>query len=695
MALSTKVLVQGEARDQGLAFDIVTKVEIRSALSRLFEVVVEVHHPDPALDLDAVVGRNVFVDFPEEPFLKKLDGIVREARQLTAEPGFVSVYELVIAPPHWLLGRRRDCRIFQHLTVPDIVSAVLDGYGGSIPSRPLVSTLHAPEAREYCVQYEETDHDFVFRILAEEGLVWLHDHHQGTGAPGERRDTNADDVTLLDDTRAQPVHCSVEYNPAANLSSSASQAEGRTRPEIYHVAIAAGVETSRVTLGDYNYENPAVVLRETARETKLSASETELETYDYEVGRFRDSAPGAAAAERDLRATRAGRKTFLCKSSFLLAPGTRFSLKSSPWGDLDLLVVGCDASWSFRQDSSSAQLSTSLLCIPAAVPFRPKRLPRPRIYGTQTAFVVGKKAGQDEIDVDASGRVKVHFNWDRRKTSFEGVPTRYIRVSQPWAGQGHGMTLVPRVGDELVIAFLDGDPDEPIVVGRVHNPIYPDPLNFADPDQHTISTWKSKSSPRDPSSSEDRYNLVMMQDKSGEELLKLRAQRDFEHDTLHDSRTFVGHDQTIQVVGGQSTSAGSISMSSGSTITESAKTDFKMNAGASMSLDAGTDMSLHAAGALKATAGQKIEATSPTVLVKGEGICSVHGGNLHLHGEGNTFVSAGALVNVAGAQVQIVAGGSTVTLTKGGDVIIAAAASVQITASGTVTVKGGEVDLNC
>lgn len=158
-------------------------------------------------------------------------------------------------------------------------------------------------------------------------------------------------------------------------------------------------------------------------------------------------------------------------------------------------MIRCDATGTFRQSTSSAHVDNDLVCIPAASPFRPRRRPRPRIYGTQTAFVVGKQVGQDEIDVDASGRVKVHFNWDRRKTSFEGKPTRHIRVSQPWAGQGYGMTLVPRVGDELVVAFLDGDPDEPIVVGRVHNPVYPDPLNFKDPDQHTVSIWKSRSSP--------------------------------------------------------------------------------------------------------------------------------------------------------------------------------------------------------
>jgi type VI secretion system secreted protein VgrG len=687
MALSVTITLRSEDRDGlALAFEIVTKVRLRAALSRLFEIVLEVHHPDPALDLDAIVGRSSFIDFPAEPFLKKLDGIVREARQLTAEPSFVSVYELTIVPSHWLLTQRRDCRIFQDQTTPEILLSVLREYGMAIQGKPVATLLDEPESREYCVQYDETDHDFVFRVLAEDGLVWLFNHHQGKGAAGEARSTEADDVWIVDDTRQQPRHCTVAYNPSANLSTGVSQAAGRTAPEVHHVELTSGVRTSRVTLADYNYENPMHVLREGASVKQLPASEAPLEAHTYEVGRYREEKAGRAAAERDLQATRATRRTYRCKSSFLLAPGTRFLLEHSPWGDLDLLVVECESTATFQQSTSKSHVDHTLSCIRADTPYRPRRSPKPRILGTQTAFVVGKQVGQDEIDVDAVGRVKVHFNWDRRQSSFQGKPTRFIRVSQPWAGQGHGMTLVPRVGDELVVAFLDGDPDEPIVVGRVHNPVYPDPLSLSDPNQHTVSTWKSKSSPRDPSSDEDRFNLVMMQDKSGEELLKLRAQRDFEHDTLHDSRTEVGHNQNIHVVGGQSTSAGSVSISSGSTITETAATRFSMDAGANMFLHAkeglsqvsdttvdiaaGTEMNVSSGTVMNVAAGSKIEMASPTFYVRG-GVVSVHGGKLYLHGTGGAHLSAATEVVVVGGTVNIRAAG------------------------GTVNVSGSEINLNC
>jgi type VI secretion system secreted protein VgrG len=673
----------------------VTRFELREAMSELFELTVELLLPEPALDMKSVVGQLVRVALTDEPFQREIEGIVRRARQLSSEPTGTSRYEIIVVPPLWLTTRRKDHRIFQDLSVIDIVGKVLEGYDGRIDVAKNLCGDHPP--REYTVQYGETDHDFLFRILAEEGITSFFDHDQQLTSQPAQSQSPGSRWTLLDDTTAMSLELdgAIPFVPATG--------QNFTRPHVLALVMTSDIETSTVALRDYDWEKPSFVLKSEIETTDpLFAREGKLEAYGYEVGLFATDGTGTQRTTEILQSERALRRTFACETSFALAPGTRMGISGHPSDEVngDALVIRSRVS-AHVEPGGGARMSHVLECIPASTFYRPRRRPKARIYGTQTAFVVGKQLSKDEIDVDKFGRVKVHFTWDRRDTSFEGKPTRFIRVSHGWAGQGYGFVMLPRVGDEVIIAYLEGDPDEPIIVGRVHNTVYTTPLNLADASEHTVSMWKSKSSPADPGSSEDRFNLVRMQDKSGAEMLELRAQRDFKHETLHDSNAKVGNNQSVSVTGSQSTSAGSISMSSGSTVSISASTSISETAGSTMTLHAasgltetsdstvaiaaGSTLGMSSGAAMSIGAGGHMDLTAPSITSSAEGTSVTQGGIVVVISKGKVTVHGGGDVEVSS--------GSKVTVSA--PVVTVTAPTVNVNGSGTVNITGGSVNLNC
>ncbi|WP_437736671.1 type VI secretion system Vgr family protein [Sorangium sp. So ce1335] len=501
----------------------VHQIDYRDALNELFELTLDVTSTDPEVDLSGVVGEEIVVELKGEPFLKRVQGIVRRVRQLSAEPTGVSRYELVVVPPLWLTTRGSDHRIFQNLTADDVARVVVGAYGGRIPAPcSLIASPDRP-AREYRVQYGETDFDFMFRALSEEGLISYFDHGSGSSDW-----VLAEDTAFTDDGAPR-----VRFVPPVGVGMSAPE------PTVSFIAITSSIETSMVTVRDYDFRKPEYVLEQRA-ETSQEAfvREATLERYEFSTNRFAAATEkhGEALARRYLEEARSERRTFECHTSFALAAGGRFTVEAHPRADVNgqLLVVRSRCTVAEGADGRPVRRHV-LVCVPAVDPWRPARRPRPRILGTQTAFVVGNKAGVDEIDVDEHGRVKVEFRWDRRDLH-EGNPTRFVRVSQGWAGLDYGMVMLPRVNEEVIIAYLDGDPDEPVIVGRLHNAWSVAPLKL--PAEKTRSIWKSKTSPGG-----EGFNQIMMEDKKGEELLELHAHRD--------NLVTVGATQTVDVGGDQ------------------------------------------------------------------------------------------------------------------------------------------------
>ncbi|MEP7123528.1 MAG: type VI secretion system tip protein TssI/VgrG, partial [Byssovorax sp.] len=431
----------------------VQRYELREAMSTLFELTIEVLSSDPAIDMAAVVGQPVAVRFDDEPFASELRGVVRHAAQLTAVPTGDSKYTWIIVPALWFTTQRRDTRIFQDLTSAEIIALVLTDpvYGGRI--LPAVEHLVGDETtREYCVQYGETDHDFLFRLLAEDGNASFFDRANGS------------EFTLIASTRraVDLVGAPVPFSDPSNLNPIV--AKDPTAPRVTAVTLAAGITTSAATIRSWDFERPALVLEEksAAPGVRLLPNEVGLETYTFEPGTVdRSPSAGQRASER-LQSLRDTARTLVCEASFALPPGSRFTLADHPRADLniDLLVVEAVAIVDFGGGSTR-----TLTCLDLREFFIPAQRPKPRIHGAQSAIVVG--APGQEIDVDKLGRVQVEFHWDRRDLHMG--TTRRVRVAQGWAGAGFGFVMLPRVGDEVIVTYLDGDPDEPIIVGRVHN----------------------------------------------------------------------------------------------------------------------------------------------------------------------------------------------------------------------------------
>lgn len=378
MALDVTLSFPNVAGAGPIAGIVVHRWQLREALSELFELSLLLASTDPALDLHAVIGETVTVQFAHEPVQTQIEGLVRGVRQLSAGAGAVpgaTDYEITIVPPLWLTTRRRDHRIFEDRSVLEIAAEVVAGYGQRIPAPVLRA---AAEKREYVVQYGETDHDFLARILADEGITWFFDH-ESRGA-----------WTLVDDTTQKciPAPSDTHFLPPSNLSA--------LPPHVFQVTVAARVETSASTTRDFTYENVKAPLDEQGEPTRpgtgrmgvddLFTREQDLEAYVFEVGKYATEAEGKERATRLLQALRAAGRLYTMEANFSLGPGRQITLTEHPRGDCNgtflvtrVRVIEDDGASPSGDPVTKQHL---LECIPASVPFRPLPFPKTRIHAT-------------------------------------------------------------------------------------------------------------------------------------------------------------------------------------------------------------------------------------------------------------------------------------------------------------------------
>jgi type VI secretion system secreted protein VgrG len=645
---------------------VVRRFELHEAMSDIFDLTVEALSTDPALVEGAFVGQAVTVALDDEPFVRKVTGIVQAMDQHSAVNGGNSRYAWTIVPPLWLTTRRRDCRIFQHKSAPEIVDAVLadPSYAGRIPSP--AKQLGGHEILAYVVQYDETDWEFISRILADAGISSWFDH------------TNGSRWTLTDDTPGTAPDVTGGAIPFADPSNMNTSGASLVRPHVLTARITSKVETSAVTLRDYDFEKPGFLLQ-AKREVVGAATftnEAQLEAYGFGVGKFRAQAPGDVRARTLLEADRSARRRILCTASFALPPGTRFTLADHPRDDLADAFLVVRARTVVDPDERSTH---ELELMELARPFRPARCPKPRIYGTQTAFVVGAQG--EEIDVDTYGRVEVEFRWDRRDTHSAGA-SRRVRVSQGWAGAGFGFVMLPRVGEEVVIAYLDGDPDQPLIVGRVHNALVTSPLSL--PGQKTVSVLRTRSSPNS-----DGYNQILLDDAAGAERFEMHAQLDSKHvverdassstgrnaarsvavndsgkvggnqtsDVAGDQASSVGGNQTSTVGGDQASTVGGNQTSAvGGNRTSTVGGNETSSTGGNHTSGVGGARDINIGGATTVT-GKTVKVDVGDTTIDVDGTLDVGAGSMDLHSDGTITINA--------TTIKLVAGGSTLTMTGG------------------------------
>ena len=464
------------------------------AISQPFNFQLEIASEEGELNFADIIGKHALLTCHGPDDIERYaNGIISRIEQLTSGRRFTT-YQLELVPQIALLGYRYNSRIFQNLTVQDIIQQVLND--ASIPGDQYNFALQgAYEPREYCVQYRESDLNFISRLMEEEGIFYFFEHSEET-----HKMVIADNVSAHQEIMAP---AQVLYRVPTTLVADQEQ--------VMHFRYSEAIQSGTVVLRDFNFKKPALNLES----QKQADIETELEVYDF-PGEFQEPGRGDQLAGVRLETLRAAKKTGMGQSNCKrLVPGYRFTLTDHPRDEInqEYLITGLTQSASQPQaveegaGGAGGSYSNQFQCIPAAVPFRPMpRARKPLMEGVQTAIVVGPEG--EEIYTDEHGRIKVQFHWDRQGENNENSSC-WIRVSQVWAGASWGAMYIPRIGQEVIVNFIEGDPDRPIITGRVYHGTNraPHPL----PGSKTKSTIKSHTSPED-----DTYNELLMEDKQGE-----------------------------------------------------------------------------------------------------------------------------------------------------------------------------------
>jgi type VI secretion system secreted protein VgrG len=461
-----------------------------------------------------------------------INGYVSRFRQGDTDDRMFTHYRAEVVPWLWFLTRQADCRIFQNLTPPDIISQVFNLFGVKDFRTSLKATY--PEL-DYCVQYRETSFNFVSRLMEEYGIFYYFDHTvQGKHT-----------MVLADQSSALPVCSSspVSYDTVVG---------GLDDPEAasdWHVE--QELRTGKYTVTDYNFTTPSTsLLANNPTVVSLSASQG-LELFDY-PGLYSTKDQGDTVAKLRMQEEEASHMVVSGSSNCRgLASGYMFQLKNHYRADQNdnYVITEVRHSASVGQTYTAAgtayeTYSNHFTCIPSSVAYHPPRVtPKPFVQGPQTALVVGKVG--EEIWVDKYGRVIVQFYWDRLGQKNENSSC-WIRVSQPWAGGNWGSIWIPRIGQEVIVSFEEGDPDRPLITGRVYNAGQMPPYTL--PDYQTRSTFMSRSSKGGGAAN---YNELRFEDKMGDEQIFINAEKDMDLRVEKDSREFIGANRHLIVTTNQ------------------------------------------------------------------------------------------------------------------------------------------------
>jgi len=526
---------------------VVGRMTLYEAIGEPYGLELHIGVRAPDYDGLALLGQDLVLTMEREGGgIRRLAGIVREVREGVQGAANLRDHEgahveCVVVPALWMLSRRRDTRIFQDKTANDIVKEVLEEALGPY-GREVELDCQTRPTREYCVQYAETDLDFVHRLMEEEGFFYFFDH-EGDVEKLVVVDTNDAAVQL-----PVPAGGVVEYIPG--------DAVVRGSEPINLVDRRHRTTTTRVVIGDWVWTRATMPF--SAEQRATDGAGRDRESYEHGWGRSLTLSDysGTSYSADDSEAQKQVRHEAHVRDTLTIegvgrvsgmTPGMRFELTGHP-------VLGMDGEYLvvrvIHQNTPAGSLVATggggdsdeyhnrFECLPLDTPFRlPRRTPKPRITGIQTAVVTGP--GGEEIHPDEHGRIKVQFHWDRDGQNDENSSC-WIRVEQAWAGPGWGFWWVPRIGMEVVVQFVDGDPDRPLVTGSVYNASNPTPYGL--PDEKTKSTIKSNSSLGGGGFNEFRY-----EDAAGSEEIFTHAQKDYNEVVENDHTTDVGNDQTITV----------------------------------------------------------------------------------------------------------------------------------------------------
>jgi type VI secretion system secreted protein VgrG len=704
------ILASGDALD-------VRAFTVHERISALFSISVTAVSESPDLDFEATIGKEarfeIHAGLAGAVRTRVWTGICKEVREAAVEARGLSTYEVEIVPALWLACQRRNHRMFQLLSDVDIAVRLLSEWG----IEPDLRLTAYYKKRKYRVQYGESDYAFVCRLLEDSGVSFFF-----TGDSGESR------LVLSDAPETSDLR-----DPRIPFRDEPGDVD---REHVTRVRAGRRVRPGRYTLRDHDYRRPPSY-RLMASAAAESAVEQQLERFHYtpgaflfesdrgdptpaadDRGRYRtDEAEAAAIVQRRLEAERS--EAFSCtfeSNAVDLAPGLVFGMVDHPRKELGddrrLLVVEARLHGEVGRHFAVEAEARS-----AAIRFRPPLVtPKPKTNGVESATVVGP-AGE-EIHTDEFGRVRVHFHWDRESRMNQNSSC-WIHVSQPWGGTGYGGVNLPRIGQEVLVDFLGGDPDRPVVVGRLYTNLQKVPYPL--PNNKTQSGWKSNST-----NQTGGYNEIMFEDAAGQELLRMRAEKDHHKLVKNDEEHMVGRDRTRQVNRDESVTVGHDR-------TKQIGQTERVNIGQNQSLSVGvnrvaqignddTTMVGHQHVVMITPPGEFFKLTNASTVMTSKKIVTSTGGgatatmedDYHAFESREMWIKASDVVQVktnnfhvfADAQILLQAGGSTIEITpsgvtihapivkiEGNDVDIHGTSTACLRSDGTAVVSGGKTTI--
>jgi type VI secretion system secreted protein VgrG len=542
----TKVKLSFNSAGETASVWRVVRLHGREALSELFSFVIDLANEDLTADPDRLLGKTAQLELSRDAQVRRVSGVAHRVEHRGTTAGHV-LCRVHLAPALLALSQRVNSRMFQEKTAPDILKLIFDEGLGPWQKSHRMDLARTYPKREYCLQHRESDLEFALRLMSEEGIAFYFDFS----------DTH-DEVLVL-------VDANEPYTPVTTLDGAAVPImgdEGGTADieTVRHFDLVHQLRTTSVVVRDFDWTQPMLDLTRESRAQDPNGMDRESFEYPApltlsEYSNPQYGAEDGAAQARLRRESHAVTEKRYEGDGYVsgFTPGYTFELSGhgNAGFDGEYLVTRVEhrgyAPEQLTNDTAGAaeipaheRYHNQFECVPRSVVFRPARTTqRPKVSGIQTATVVGP-AGE-EIYTDEHGRIKVQLHWDREGQRDEHSSC-WIRVMQPWAGAGWGFVWIPRIGMEVVVQFLEGNPDRPLVTGCVYNGQNTPPYPL--PDEKTKSTIKSNSTPGGGGSNEIRF-----EDAAGSEEVYLHAQKDLNEVVEHDHNTTVhnNHTNTVDV----------------------------------------------------------------------------------------------------------------------------------------------------
>jgi type VI secretion system secreted protein VgrG len=619
-------------------------------VSSLFTYELELLAPNnDCISFKDIVGQNVsiVIQLPDGT-PRHINGYVSRFAQAGTDKRYFTHYHAQVVPWLWFLTRQADCRIFQNMTVPDIISQVFSLFSFAKFKQSLTGTY---PTLEYCVQYRETAFNFVSRLMEEYGIFYYFDHS-----------TQGQHTLVLKDSSNGLQPC------PSSPASYQTVVGGLDDPEVvsdWHVE--QELETGKYSVTDYNFTTPSTSLLANEPTVVSVSPNQDLEVFDY-PGLYTTLDQGTTVARVRMQEQEAhclvASGSSNCRG---FMSGYTFQLQNHYRADQNTTYVLTEVQHAASEGGTyitgtreGEYYSNHVTCIPSSIACRPARVTRkPFVQGPQPALVVGK-AGE-EIWVDQYGRVKVQFYWDRLGQKNENSSC-WIRVSQPWAGKNWGAIFIPRIGQEVIVSFLEGDPDRPIITGRVYNAEQMPPGTL--PDHQTASGIRTRST---KGGGEHDANVLAFNDTKGQEVFYVRAQKDMYRRVENNDDLRVGSNQTENIGSNRTVTIGKSDA-------EKVGMDQSITIGTSQTVKVGTSQTSQIGTSQDNTIGlsqsntigtsqDNVIGTSQTSTIGATRTTTVAASESHTIG--------GMLTLTAGGVINVTAGGATM-VTSGGPLMITA-----------------------